>query len=260
MGRIICFANQKGGVGKTTSCVDLAAALQEKKKRVLVVDADPQGNASSGLGADKNARPALYDVLINGAALGDAIQQTPYADVLPSNARLSGATVELVDADEREYVLRHVLEPARERYDYIFIDCPPSLGLLTINALAAADAVLIPVQCEYYAMEGLTDLIRSMKLTKRSFNPELKTEGILLTMYDRRLSFSDQVAREIRKYFGTAVFQTVIPRNVRIAEAPSHSKPVQAYSRLSRGSEAYNRLAAELLRREKIMEETNNAR
>ncbi len=260
MGRIICFANQKGGVGKTTSCVDLAAALQEKKKRVLVVDADPQGNASSGLGADKNARPALYDVLINGAALDDAILQTPYADVLPSNARLSGATVELVDADEREYVLRHVLEPARARYDYIFIDCPPSLGLLTINALAAADAVLIPVQCEYYAMEGLTDLIRSMKLTKRSFNPELKTEGILLTMYDRRLSFSDQVAREIRKYFGTAVFQTVIPRNVRIAEAPSHGKPVQAYSRLSRGSEAYNRLAAELLRREKIMEETNNAR
>lgn len=258
MGRIICFANQKGGVGKTTSCVNLAAALQEKKKNVLVVDADPQGNATSGLGADKAARPALYDVLINDAPVRDAIQRTPYADVLPSNVRLSGATVELVDADEREYVLRRTLEPLRDEYDYIFIDCPPSLGLLTINALAAADAVLIPVQCEYYAMEGLTDLIRSMKLTKRSFNPELKTEGILLTMYDRRLSFSDQVAREIRKYFGSAVFQTVIPRNVRLAEAPSHGKPVQAYSRLSRGSEAYNRLAAELLRREKIMEDNNN--
>lgn len=258
MGRIICFANQKGGVGKTTSCVNLAAALQDKKKKVLVVDADPQGNASSGLGADKNARPALYDVLINGADIDDAIAHTPYADVLPSNARLSGATVELVDAEDREYVLRRALEPVMERYDYIFVDCPPSLGLLTINALAAADAVLIPVQCEYYAMEGLTDLIRSMKLTKRSFNTELKTEGILLTMYDRRLSFSDQVAREIRKYFGTAVFQTVIPRNVRIAEAPSHGKPVQAYSRLSRGSEAYNRLATEMLRREKIMEESNH--
>lgn len=258
MGRIICFANQKGGVGKTTSCVNLAAALQEKNKKVLVVDADPQGNATSGLGADKGARPALYDVLINGADIDDAIARTPYADVLPSNARLSGATVELVEADDREHVLKNALEPVLGRYDYIFVDCPPSLGLLTINALAAADAVLIPVQCEYYAMEGLTDLIRSMKLTKRSFNPELKTEGILLTMYDRRLSFSDQVAREIRKYFGSAVFQTVIPRNVRIAEAPSHGKPVQAYSRISRGSEAYNRLAGELLRREKIMEDSLN--
>lgn len=259
MGRIICFANQKGGVGKTTSCVDLAAALRDKKKRVLVVDADPQGNATSGLGVDKGSRPALYDVLINDAEINEAIVETPYADVIPSNARLSGATVELVDADDREHALRRKLEPLLPRYDYIFVDCPPSLGLLTINALAAADAVLIPVQCEYYAMEGLTDLIRSMKLTKRSFNPDLKTEGILLTMYDRRLSFSDQVAREIRKYFGTAVFQTVIPRNVRIAEAPSHGKPVQAYSRLSRGAEAYNRLAAELLRREKIMEESLNA-
>ncbi len=255
MARIICFANQKGGVGKTTSCVNLAAALHAKGHRVLLVDADPQGNASSGMGADKNTVPGLYDVLINRVSAADAIVETPYGDVLPSNVRLSGATVELVDAEEREYVLKKALEPIAENYRYIFVDCPPSLGLLTVNALAAADSVLIPVQCEYYAMEGLTDLIRSMKLTKKSFNPDLFTEGILLTMYDRRLSFSEQVAKEIRKYFGTVVFQTVIPRNVRLAEAPSHGKPVVAYARLSRGADAYERLATELLRREKSREE-----
>jgi len=255
LGRIVCFANQKGGVGKTTSCVNLAAALHAKGRSVLLVDADPQGNASSGMGADKNTVPALYDVLINQCPAEDAIVRTGYGDVLPSNVRLSGATVELVDREDREHVLKRVLDPLRERYQYIFIDCPPSLGLLTINALAAADSVLIPVQCEYYAMEGLTDLIHSMKLTKKSFNPELFTEGILLTMYDRRLAFSEQVSKEIRKYFGSIVFQTVIPRNVRLAEAPSHGKPVMAYAKLSRGADAYERLATEMLRRERSREE-----
>lgn len=251
MARIICFANQKGGVGKTTSCVNLAAALKEKNRQVLVVDADPQGNASSGMGVAKNSSPNLYDVLMRGYAAEEAIVSTPYGDVLPSNIQLSGASVELVEAEDRERVLKKALEPLQERYQYIFIDCPPSLGLLTINALVAADSVLIPVQCEYYAMEGLTDLLQSMRLTKRRFNPALETEGILLTMYDRRLSFCEQVSREIRKYFGSVVFQTVIPRNVRIAEAPSHGKPVTAYSRLSRGAEAYDRLAIEFFRRER---------
>ncbi len=255
MARIVCFSNQKGGVGKTTSCVNLASAMKEKNRRVLVVDADPQGNASSGLGVNKNSTPNLYDVLMKGYPAREAIIQGKFGDVLPSNIQLSGAAVELVDEEGRESALKQVLDPLREDYDYIFIDCPPSLGLLTVNALVAADSVLIPVQCEYYAMEGLTDLLHSMKLTKRRFNPSLETEGILLTMYDRRLSFCEQVAKEVRKYFGTAVFQTVIPRNVRIAEAPSHGKPVNAYSRLSRGAEAYDRLAIEFFRRERLRSE-----
>ncbi len=257
MARIICFSNQKGGVGKTTSCVNLASAFTDKNRKVLVVDADPQGNASSGMGVNKNSTPNLYDVLMKGYPAEDAIVETKYGHVLPSNIQLSGAAVELVEEDGREKYLKEVLKPLRDRYDYIFIDCPPSLGLLTINALVAADSVLIPVQCEYYAMEGLTDLLHSMKLTKRRYNPDLKTEGILLTMYDRRLSFCEQVAREIRKYFGADVFQTVIPRNVRIAEAPSHGKPVNAYSRMSRGAEAYDRLAIEFFRRERRMEAKN---
>ena len=257
MARIICFSNQKGGVGKTTSCVNLASALTDKNRRVLVVDADPQGNASSGMGVDKHSSPNLYDVMMNDCPAEEAIVSTPYGDVLPSNIQLSGASVELVDMENREKVLKQALEPVRDRYQYIFIDCPPSLGLLTLNALVAADSVLIPVQCEYYAMEGLTDLLQSMKLTRRRYNPALKTEGILLTMYDRRLSFCEQVAKEIRKYFGSEVFQTVIPRNVRIAEAPSHGKPVNAYSRMSRGAEAYDRLAIEFFRRERRMEEQN---
>lgn len=254
MGRVICFANQKGGVGKTTSCVNLCAAISEKHRSILLVDADPQGNATTGLGADKNYALNLYDVMMDRASAADAIQHTPYGDAICANINLSGASVELVNIPEREQVLRKALQPLRDQYQYIFIDCPPSLGLLTINALVASDSVLIPVQCEYYAMEGLTDLITSMKLTQRRFNPLLETEGILLTMYDRRLSFADQVAQEIRKYFGRDVFNTVIPRNVRIAEAPSHAKPIQAYARFSRGADAYDRLAVELFRREKRRE------
>ncbi len=248
MGRIVCFANQKGGVGKTTTCVNLCAAVKDKRRKILLIDADPQGNATTGMGVDKHQGATLYDVLIRGTAIGDAIVQTGYGDVVPANLDLSGAAVELVEAEDREMVLKKALAPVRDRYEYIFIDCPPSLGLLTINALAAADTVLIPMQCEFYAMEGLTDLMTSMRLTKNRFNPGLKIEGIVLTMYDKRLSFSGQVAQEVDRYFGKAVYRTVIPRNVRIAEAPSHGKPVSAYSRLSRGADAYDRLAVEFFK------------
>jgi chromosome partitioning protein len=254
MGRIICFANQKGGVGKTSTCVNLCAAVKDKKRKILLIDADPQGNASTGMGVDKHRTPNLYDVMIQGVPAREAIVETPYGDVLPANINLSGASIELVDEPGREHVLRKALEPIRDEYEYIFIDCPPSLGLLTLNALVAADGIIIPVQCEYYAMEGLTDLITSMKLTKKRFNPDLQIEGILLTMYDRRLSFSSQVALEIRKYFKKAVFGTVIPRNVRIAEAPSHRMPVGAYSRMSRGANAYDCLAIEFFRHNHTMD------
>lgn len=254
MARVICFANQKGGVGKTSTCVNLCAAIREKKRRILLIDADPQGNATTGMGVDKHRRPTLYDVISGTASIEDAIVETPYGDVLPTNLNLSGASIELVDAPEREYVLRRLIEPVKDRYEYIFIDCPPSLGLLTLNALVASDGIIIPVQCEYYAMEGLADLVTSMKLTKKRFNPDLQIEGILLTMYDRRLTFTSQVAAEIRKYFGNAVFSTVIPRNVRIAEAPSHGKPVGAYSRMSRGTTAYDCLAVEFFRHDHTYE------
>ena len=248
MGRVVCFANQKGGVGKTTTCVNLCAAVKDKRRKILLIDADPQGNATTGMGVNKHNGLTLYDVLIRGAAVGDAIVQTKYGDVLPSNLDLTGAAVELVDMPDRELTLKRAIAPIREQYEYIFIDCPPSLGLLTLNALAAADTVLIPMQCEYYAMEGLADLTTSMRLIRSRFNPSLKIEGIVLTMYDRRLTFSTQVAKEVEKYFGKALYRTIVPRNVRIAEAPSHGKPVSAYSRLSRGAEAYDCLAIEFFK------------
>ena len=254
MARIICFANQKGGVGKTSTCVNLCAAVKDKRRKVLLIDADPQGNASTGMGVDKRRTPSLYDVLIKHVPASEAIVQTPYGDVIPSNIVLSGASVELVSTEDRETVLREALVPIRDRYDYIFIDCPPSLGLLTLNALCASDTIIVPVQCEYYAMEGLADLMTSLRLTKKTFNPDLKIEGILLTMYDKRLSFSSQVAEEVQKYFGKAVYKTVIPRNVRIAEAPSHGKPVSAYSRLSRGANSYDLLAIEFFKHNHTME------
>ncbi|MCD7846008.1 MAG: ParA family protein [Oscillospiraceae bacterium] len=248
MARIVCIANQKGGVGKTTTAVNLCAAIKEKRRKVLLIDSDPQGNATTGLGLDKQEGATLYDVLIQNTPVQEAIRRTKYGDVLPTNLNLSGAEVELVEAPEREQVLKKALAPVGEDYEYILIDCPPSLSLLTLNALAAADGVLIPVQCEFYAMEGLTDLITSMRLTKRSINPALKIEGIVLTMYDKRLTFSSQVAREVENYFGKAVFETIIPRNVRIAEAPSHGKPVVAYNRLSKGATAYDSLAVEFFK------------
>ena len=248
MSRVICFANQKGGVGKTSTCVNLCAAIHEKNRKILLVDGDPQGNATSGMGVDKKGSPTLYDVLIRNVPLREAIVTTPYGDVVRANINLSGASIELVDKPEREQTLRKALEPVRDQYDYIFIDCPPSLGLLTLNALTASDSVIVPMQCEYYAMEGVVDLLTSLRLTKRRFNPDLQIEGILFTMVDRRLLFTGQVAREIRRHFKGAVYDTVIPRNVRIAESPSHGIPVGAYSPISRGATAYDCLAIEFFR------------
>ncbi|HBR08244.1 MAG TPA: chromosome partitioning protein [Clostridiales bacterium] len=250
MAKVIAVANQKGGVGKTTTCVNLCAALTRRGRRVLLADCDPQGNSTSGMGVSKDAMPNIYDVLARGENVSDCIIKTEYGHVLPSNKELSGASVELVGAEKREFILKDAFLPIREDYDYILIDCPPSLELLTVNALAAADSVLIPVQCEYYALEGIADLMTTIKLTKRRVNPELEIQGIVLTMYDSRTKFSDQVAAEVEKFFGTAVYKTRIPRNVRIAEAPSHGVPIIQYDRLSKGSRAYLHLANELIKRE----------
>ena len=252
MGKIIAIANQKGGVGKTTTCTSLCCALKNRGRRVLLVDCDPQGNCTSGMGVDKSSKPNIYDILVNGEEAQSCVQQTKYGDVIPANKELSGATVELVGMDEREFVLKKALDALREQYDYIFIDCPPSLELLTINALAAADTVMVPVQCEYYALEGIADLMTTIKLMGRRLNPHLEIEGIVLTMYDGRLNFSNQVADEIKNFFGDKVYKTYIPRNVRLAEAPSHGKPVIAYDRLSKGSRAYLKLANEFLKRQEV--------
>ena len=248
MARIIAIANQKGGVGKTTTCVNLTFALKKRGRKVLLVDCDAQGNATSGMGVDKSITPNMYHVLTQGVPAAECIVHTNYGDVIPTNKDLSGAGVELVDVEDREYVLRQALEPLRDQYDYIIIDCPPSLELLTVNALAAADGVLVPVQCEYYALEGIADLTTTIKMINARINPKLEIQGIVLTMYDSRTNFSEQVAAEIRNFFGDKVYKTVIPRNVRIAEAPSHGKPVIAYDRISRGSSAYLKLAAELVK------------
>jgi len=246
MAKVIAIVNQKGGVGKTTSCVNLSAALRQKGSRVLLCDFDPQANATSGAGVDKNtASPNVYDVLIRQADPKKAVVHAPYMDVLPSNKVLAGAGVEMIALPRREYLLKDALDSLSPDYDYIFIDCPPSLELLTLNALCAADTLLVPVQCEYYALEGLSDLLSTVRLVKRSLNPALELEGVLLTMYDGRTNLSIQVAEEVKRHFPGKVYATVIPRNVRLSEAPSHGKPVMAYDPLSRGAEAYTALAEE---------------
>ena len=246
MGRIIAVVNQKGGVGKTTTAVNLAAALTEQGFRVLVCDFDPQANATSGLGVDKRkTKASSYDVVINGTPAEEAIVHTSYADVMPSSADLAGAGVELIDRPGREQQLKKALTPIRDRYDLILIDCPPSLELLTLNGLCACDGILIPVQCEYYALEGLSDLMATMRAVKRKLNPSLEIFGVILTMFDGRTNFSAQVAQEVRRHFLGKVFATVIPRNVRLAEAPSHGVPILAYDRSSRGAEAYRKLGEE---------------
>jgi len=249
MAKIIAFANQKGGVGKTTSCVNLCAALHMLGKRVLLVDCDPQGNASSGMGVPKSKRPNTYDILINGASAVDCITKTKYGDVIPTGKELAAASVELIGSEGREAVLKNALMALYTDYDYIFIDCPPSLELLTVNALVASDSVLIPMQCEYYALEGIADLMTSIKMCKKRLNRHLEIEGIILTMYDARANLTIQVANELRKYLAGKVYDTVIPRSVRLSEAPSHGIPGVAYDGSNKGSKAYMALAEEFVRR-----------
>ncbi len=251
MSRVIALANQKGGVGKTTTAINLGASLAVAEKRTLIVDMDPQANASSGLGVF-GERTNIYDVLVNGDPVDSAIVPAvhfQHLDLVPSHRDLVGAEIELVAAEGRETILRRVLEPVQDRYDVVLVDSPPSLGLLTLNTLSAADSVLIPIQCEFYALEGLSQLLRTVQLVKRSLNPGLSIEGVLLTMFDTRLNLSRQVAEEAKEYFGRRVFSTTIPRNVRLAEAPSFGRPIILYDALSTGARAYLALARELLSR-----------
>ena len=249
MAKIIAVANQKGGVGKTTSAVNLTAALSLMGKRVLLVDCDPQGNASSGMGVSKSTRPNSYDMLIAETPAADCVVSTPYGDVIPASKELAAASVELIQAERRERVLKEALAPLFSEYDYMLIDCPPSLELLTVNALTAADSVLIPMQCEYYALEGIADLLTSIRICSRRLNRRLSVEGIILTMYDARANLTQQVANELRKHMPDKVYNTVITRSVRLSEAPSHGQPGVVYDRVNKGSKAYMSLAAEFLAR-----------
>ncbi len=249
MAKIVAIANQKGGVGKTTTAVNLCAALHGMGRRVLLVDADPQGNASSGMGVPKSRRPNTYDMLIGGRSAEDCTVHTPYGDLIPTGKELAAASVELIGQEKREFVLKSALLGLYMDYDYILIDCPPSLELLTVNALVTADCVLVPMQCEYYALEGLADLMTSIKMCSRRLNRRLQIEGIVLTMYDGRTNLTAQVAAELRQHLGSKVYETVIPRSVRLSEAPSHGVPGVCYDKTNKGSRAYMSLAEEFAAR-----------
>ena len=258
MGKIIAIANQKGGVGKTTTSVNLSALLAKKGKKVVLIDADPQGNATSGLGVDKDVEKSLYDVLINEEPVAGTLQDTVEKNlkICPSNMNL--AEVELVSQMSREHRLKEQLEGIKDKFDYIFIDCPPSLGLITLNSFTAADSVLIPVQCEYYALEGLGQLLNTINLVKKHLNKSLEIEGALLTMYDIRTNLSNQVVKEVKKYFDDKVYKTVIPRNVRLSEAPSFGMPITMYDPKSKGARSYEKLAKEFLKMEEAKEKAKH--
>jgi len=253
LGRVIAVANQKGGVGKTTTNINLSACLAQSGKKVLAVDMDPQGNCTSGLGLDKNnLQCTVYDLLLGQCYTEDAIFDTCVENlyIIPSNIELSGAEVELISRDHREYILKSILDDSKYLYDYVIIDCPPSLNILTINSLTAADTVLVPIQCEYYALEGLTQLTRTIELVQRRLNPYLKMEGIVFTMFDARTNLSMQVVDEVKRHMGLTVYRTIIPRNVRLSEAPSHGVPITLYDERSKGAESYISLAQEVMAKE----------
>lgn len=262
MGKIIAIANQKGGVGKTTTSVNLSALLANKGKKILLIDADPQGNATSGLGLDKDVEKSLYDVLINEEPVENTLQDTAEKNlkICPSNMNLAGAEVELVSQMSREHRLKEQLELVKEKFDYVFIDCPPSLGLITLNSFTAADSVLIPVQCEYYALEGLGQLINTINLVKKHLNKTLEIEGAVLTMYDIRTNLSNQVVKEVKRYFDNKVYKTVIPRNVRLSEAPSFGMPITMYDPRSKGAKSYEKLAKEFLKIQELKEKAKHMR
>ena len=259
MGKVVSLANQKGGVGKTTTTVNLGTILAKKGKKVLLIDADPQGNATSGLGIDKDCELSTYDILVSDTKMEDVIQDTIIKNLklCPANMNLAGAEVELVSMMSREQRLKEKLEEIKDKFDYILIDCPPSLGLITLNAFTASNSVLIPVQCEYFALEGLGQLLNTINLVKKHLNKEIKIEGALLTMYDIRTNLSNQVVKEVKKYFDNKVYKTVIPRNVRLSEAPSYGMPITEYDPRSKGAKSYMKFAKEFL---KINEEEKKAK
>ncbi len=257
MAKVLVIANQKGGVGKTTTAINLAASLAAAEKRVLLVDIDPQSNATSGVGVTPYEGKTTYEVVVNDMDPNDVIleSQMPFLSVLPSHINLVGAEVELVDKEQREFLLREALKKVDDRFDFIVVDCPPSLGLLTLNALSAADSVMIPVQCEYFALEGLGQLFNTINMVKKNLNPNLDIEGVLLTMYDSRLRLSNQIVEEVKRYFGESVFKTVVSRNIRLSEAPSFGKPILLYDAICSGTRNYMELANEVMKRNALFEQ-----